>query len=713
MFANFTPSDNRDLLEQFGRNLNDDVARNRIDPVIGRDDEIRRLIEIISRKNKNNPVLIGEPGVGKTAIVEGFAQRVVSGDVPDNLKDVEIIELSLSSIIAGTQFQGQFEQRLNSILKKVKDSAGKIILFIDEIHQLVGMGRNSSNSAMDAANILKPMMARGEIRVIGATTLKEYREYIEKDGALERRMQKILVNEPTKQEALTIMRGLKERWEIFHKVKIMDSALVAVVELADRYIPDRFLPDKAIDLIDEAAAKIKTQMHSQPAELDDLNRKIIHLETELAALKKDKDFVDNASRVNQIQTELKTLKANQTLLSNEWKRQKNAYEKITQLKEQINTANNKIEKLQMDGLYTEASKLLYVEIPRLKKELETANETAKNIKNDLFKTTITENEIAEVIAAQTGIPLKKLLESDKTKLLNLHSEMAKRVKGQDEALAKVASAVLRGRANISNPNRPIGSFLFLGPTGVGKTEVAKTLAYSLFDNEKAMIRFDMSEYMEKHSVAKLVGAPPGYVGYDQAGSLTEAIRRHPYSVILLDEIEKAHVDVLNIFLQILDDGRVTDGQGRTINFKNTIIIMTSNVGSQAILAGNKENAVAEIQKLMRPEFINRIDEIVPFNELTDNDIKAIVDRMLDDLALRVKNQGYIINFNNALRESIKISGADKNFGARPLKRYIQRNIENFLAEEIIAGKMKKNVLYELGLNKDKKVCFVSPAKLKS
>ena len=524
MFANFTQADSeKNILKQYGRNLNDEVLKNKIDPVIGRDDEIRRLIEIISRKNKNNPVLIGEPGVGKTAIVEGFAKRVVAGDVPDNLKDVEIVELSLSSIIAGTQFQGQFEQRLNSILKEAKNSNGQIILFIDEIHQLVGMGRNASNSAMDAANILKPMMARGDIRVIGATTLKEYRQYIEKDGALERRFQKILVNEPTKQEALTIMRGLKERWEIFHKVKILDSALIAVVELSDRYISDRFLPDKAIDLIDEAAAKIKTQMHSQPAELDDLNRKIIHLETELAAIKKDKEYLEvNANRLTQIQNELTDLKKRQKVLYSEWMSQKEAYEKITNLKETINNTSLKIEKLQMDGLYTEASKLLYVELPKLKKELQIANDKAKNIKNDLFKTTITENEIAEVISAQTGIPLKKLLESDKSKLLNLKTEMQKRVKGQDEAIEKVVGAVLRGRANIGDPNRPIGSFLFLGPTGVGKTEVAKTLAASLFDSEKAMLRFDMSEYMEKHSVSKLVGAPPGYVGYDQPGALSEA-----------------------------------------------------------------------------------------------------------------------------------------------------------------------------------------------
>ena len=715
MFANFTQADSeKNILKQYGRNLNDEVLKNKIDPVIGRDDEIRRLIEIISRKNKNNPVLIGEPGVGKTAIVEGFAKRVVAGDVPDNLKDVEIVELSLSSIIAGTQFQGQFEQRLNSILKEAKNSNGQIILFIDEIHQLVGMGRNASNSAMDAANILKPMMARGDIRVIGATTLKEYRQYIEKDGALERRFQKILVNEPTKQEALTIMRGLKERWEIFHKVKILDSALIAVVELSDRYISDRFLPDKAIDLIDEAAAKIKTQMHSQPAELDDLNRKIIHLETELAAIKKDKEYLEvNANRLTQIQNELTDLKKRQKVLYSEWMSQKEAYEKITNLKETINNTSLKIEKLQMDGLYTEASKLLYVELPKLKKELQIANDKAKNIKNDLFKTTITENEIAEVISAQTGIPLKKLLESDKSKLLNLKTEMQKRVKGQDEAIEKVVGAVLRGRANIGDPNRPIGSFLFLGPTGVGKTEVAKTLASSLFDSEKAMLRFDMSEYMEKHSVSKLVGAPPGYVGYDQPGALSEAVRRHPYSVILFDEIEKAHIDVLNLFLQILDDGILTDSQGHTVNFKNTIIIMTSNVGSQAILSGKKNEAIQEIQKIMRPEFINRIDEIVLFNELTDKDYDAIVDRILNELQQRLRTQSFLITFSKELKYSIRSKGVDRQFGARPLKRYIQRHIENFLAEQIISGNIKKNLSYQLDLNSEDKIVLNLSSKMKS
>ncbi|WP_036499028.1 ATP-dependent Clp protease ATP-binding subunit [[Mycoplasma] testudinis] len=715
MFSSFKPADNeKDLLKQFGRNLNDEVARNKIDPIIGRGDEIRRLIEIISRKNKNNPVLIGEPGVGKTAIVEGFAQRIVAGDVPDNLKDAEIVELSLSSIVAGTMYHGQFEERLHSILKKVKESNGRTILFIDEIHQLVGMGKHGDKSGMDASNILKPMMARGEIRVIGATTLKEYREYIEKDGALERRMQKIMVNEPSQEEALTIMRGLKERWEIFHKVGILDNALIAAVKMSDRYISDHFLPDKAIDLIDEAAARIKTQMHSQPQELDTLNRNIIHLETELAALKKDtENEVSHKTRIAQITSELTTLKSKQSLLNKEWENQKSAHEKVNELKEKINTTNNKIEKYQMDGMYTEASKLLYVEMPKIKQELEKATETIKKIKNDLFKTVITENEIAEVISRSTGIPLNKLLESEKEKLLHLKQEMGKRVKGQDEALAKVANAVLRGRANINDPNRPIGSFLFLGPTGVGKTEVAKTLAFDLFDNEKAMQRFDMSEYMEKHSVSKLIGAPPGYVGYDQAGVLTEAVRRKPYSVVLFDEIEKAHIDVLNILLQILDDGRVTDGQGRVVNFKNTIIIMTSNIGSQGILSGKKEEAMTEIQKMMRPEFINRIDEVIIFNELSDKAISEIVERLTDELSVRLKAQDLNVRFGPNLKASIKTNGYDKQFGARPLKRYIQRNIENFLAEQIIAGTIKKNTAYELELDAVKKLRLAPAAKFKS
>lgn len=713
MFGNFKPANNeKDLLKQFGRNLNDEVARNKIDPIIGRGDEIRRLIEIISRKNKNNPVLIGEPGVGKTAIVEGFAQRIVNGDIPDNLTDVEIIELSLSSVVAGTMYHGQFEERIHNILKKVKESNGRIILFIDEIHQLVGMGKRGDKSGMDAANILKPMMARGEIRVIGATTLKEYREYIEKDGALERRMQKIMVNEPDQQEALTIMRGLKERWEIFHKVGILDNALIAAVKLSDRYISDHFLPDKAIDLIDEAAARIKTQMHSQPQELDSLNRKIIHLETELAALKKDKDNqIEHKSRIVQIQVELNNLKGKQSLLNSDWQNQKSAHQKVNELKEKINTINSQVEKYQNDGLYTEASKLLYGELPKVKQELDLALQAVKSIKNDLFKTVITENEIAEVISRTTGIPLNKLLESEKEKLLLLKKQMQTRVKGQDEALIRVANAVLRGRANINDPNRPIGSFLFLGPTGVGKTEVAKTLAYDLFDNEKAMLRFDMSEYMEKHSVSKLVGAPPGYVGYDQAGALTEAIRRKPYSVILFDEIEKAHSDVLNILLQILDDGRLTDGQGRVVNFKNTIIIMTSNIGSQSILSGKKDEVINEVQKMMRPEFINRIDEVIVFNELSDQAVAEIVDRLTDELSSRLKAQSLLINFGSNLKTSIRRNGYDKQFGARPLKRYIQRNIENFLAELIIAGNIKKNVNYELELNSERKLQLVPMSKI--
>lgn len=699
-----------DPLKEFGRNLNDEVAKNKIDPVIGRDDEIRRLIEIISRKNKNNPVLIGEPGVGKTAIVEGFAQRVVAGDIPDNLRDVEIIELSLSTIMAGTQFQGEFEKRITGILKRAKEAAGKIILFVDEIHQLVGMGRNASGGAMDAANILKPAMARGEIRVIGATTLKEYREFIEKDGALERRLQKIMVAEPTKREALTIMRGLRDRWEIFHKVKILDGALVAAVQMSDRYISDRYLPDKAIDLIDEAAAKIKTQMHSQPAELDDLNRQIIHLETELAALKRERDDVNVTNRTTQIQNDLNGLKARQQVLSTEWKQQKAAYERTAALKAQISDTQNKIEKLQMDGLYTEASKLLYVELPKLKKELEVANDAFKKSKGDLFKTTLTENEIAEVISQQTGIPLKKLLESDKTKLLSLPQEMQKRVKGQDEVIQVVAAAVLRGRAHIGDPNRPIGSFLFLGPTGVGKTEVAKTLAFNLFDSEKAMARFDMSEYMEKHAVSKLVGAPPGYVGYDQAGRLTETIRRKPYSVLLFDEIEKAHPDVLNLLLQVLDDGMLTDSQGRTVNFKNTIVIMTSNVGAQAILDNKREEAFKQIKQLMRAEFINRIDEIVCFNPLTDADYGAIVDKLLNDLALRLQEQNLRVHFSANLKAYVKAGGVDPQFGARPLKRFIVKHIENFLAQQIIANQMHPNVDYTLGVDAHRRVNFVQDLK---
>lgn len=692
-------------LQAYGRNLNLDVKNNKIDPIIGREEEIRRIIEILSRKSKNNPVLIGEPGVGKTAIVEGLAQRIVHRDVPDNLLDKEIWELSLSSLISGASFQGQFEERLQQIINEVKKSNGNTILFIDEIHQLVGMGKNQG--AMDAANILKPMMARGEIKIIGATTLKEYREYIEKDAALERRMTKVLVSEPTKQEALTIMRGLKEKWEVYHGVKISDSALVAAVDLSQRYITDRFLPDKAIDLIDEACAKVQTEMHSMPEELDQIKREIVHLKTEQAALQKE-NSPRSADRLEEIKKLLEDLSKKDNELSALWKKEKADNEAITSFKTKIESARRDVEKFQSTGEYSKASELLYVTIPNLEKQKEAAEQKLKENpeSHKLLRDRVTEQEIGEVISKATGIPLNKIVASEQEKLLHLKEELAQRVKGQDEALEVVADAVLRGRAGINNPNRPIGSFLFLGPTGVGKTEVAKSLAVTLFDSEKAMIRFDMSEFMEKHSVSKLIGAPPGYVGYEQAGGLTEAVRRHPYSVILFDEIEKANSDVLNIMLQILDEGQIKDGQGRTVNFKNTIIIMTSNIGAEQILEGKKEKALDDLKLYLKPELVNRIDEIILFNPLGDDVIVEIVKKLLNDLRLRLFDEGYDVEFKASLAEIVKDRGYDYQYGARPLSRWIQKHIENKLAEDIIANKVIKNKRYVVDFDKDRNIAVI-------
>ena len=667
MDFNFNPAeDEKNALAKYGRNLNQEVKENKIDPIIGRDEEIRRVIEIISRKTKNNPVLIGEPGVGKTAIVEGLAQRIVNNDVPSNLKDKVIYEISLPSIIAGASYQGQFEQRLNNIIKAVKESNGNIILFIDEIHMLVGTGKTGSGSSMDAANIFKPMMARGEMKIIGATTLNEYREYIEKDSALERRMQKVYVKEPTKQEALTIMRGLKQKWELFHKVKIHDSALVAAVKLSDRYINDRFLPDKAIDLIDEAAAKIKTQMYSVPADLDEVNRQIVYLETEKAALMNEND---NKSKKNLEDTEekLKKLKQKQKTLNDDWQKQKAEHDTLNNLKKQVDDSKQKIDRYQIDGEFVKASELLYSVIPNLEKQIAALEKKINDDPKYMIHDAVTANDVSEVISKATGIPLEKLIESDRAKLLNLENELKKKVKGQDEAIKVVSDVVLRNRAGINDPNHPIGSFLFMGPTGVGKTELAKALAYSLFNSEKAIVRFDMSEFMEKHSISKLVGAPPGYVGYEQAGELTEAIRRRPYSVILLDEIEKAHPDVLNLFLQVLDDGQLRDSQGREVNFKNTIIIMTSNLGGELIAENKKDEAIKDLTHVLKKEFINRIDEIVCFN---------------------------------------KLSAYDPVFGARPIKRFIQKQIENLIAKAIVDNEIKKDKHYTIELVDGKKLSIV-------
>ena len=703
MEFNFNPADDeKDVLNKYGRNLNQEVKDNKIDPIIGRDEEVRRVIEIISRKTKNNPVLIGEPGVGKTAIVEGLAQRIVNNDVPSNLKDKVIYEISLPSIIAGASYQGQFEQRLNSIIKAVKESNGKIILFIDEIHMLIGTGKNGSGSSMDAANIFKPMMARGEMKIIGATTLNEYREYIEKDSALERRMQKAYVKEPSKEETLTIMRGLKQKWEIFHNVKIHDSALVAAVKLSDRYINDRYLPDKAIDLIDEAAAKVKTQMYSLPSDLDEVNHQVVYLETEKAALINEND-AKSKKALEETEQKLETLKKKQKKLRDNWQKQKSEHDILNNLKKQVEEDKQKIDRYQMEGEFVKASELLYSTIPNLQKQitdLETKiNDDPKNMIHD----SVTANDVSEVISKATGIPLEKLIESDKNKLLNLENELKKRVKGQDEAIKIVSDVVLRSRAGINDPNRPIGSFLFIGPTGVGKTELAKSLASALFNSEKAIVRFDMSEFMEKHSVSKLVGAPPGYVGYEQAGELTEAIRRRPYSVILLDEIEKAHPDVLNLFLQVLDDGQLRDSQGREVNFKNTIIIMTSNLCSELIGKKDKQKVIDELSHFLKKEFINRIDEIVPFNKLGTNEIFEIIKKTLNDLSTRLLNQDINVSFDKNVYKYIQDSAYDPFFGARPIKRFIQKEIENLIAKAIVDNKVKKEKKYIVELKSDKKL----------
>ena len=703
MEFNFNPADDeKDVLNKYGRNLNQEVKDNKIDPIIGRDEEVRRVIEIISRKTKNNPVLIGEPGVGKTAIVEGLAQRIVNNDVPSNLKDKVIYEISLPSIIAGASYQGQFEQRLNSIIKAVKESNGKIILFIDEIHMLIGTGKNGSGSSMDAANIFKPMMARGEMKIIGATTLNEYREYIEKDSALERRMQKVYVKEPSKEETLTIMRGLKQKWEIFHNVKIHDSALVAAVKLSDRYINDRYLPDKAIDLIDEAAAKVKTQMYSLPSDLDEVNHQVVYLETEKAALINEND-AKSKKALEETEQKLETLKKKQKKLRDNWQKQKSEHDILNNLKKQVEEDKQKIDRYQMEGEFVKASELLYSTIPNLQKQitdLETKiNDDPKNMIHD----SVTANDVSEVISKATGIPLEKLIESDKNKLLNLENELKKRVKGQDEAIKIVSDVVLRSRAGINDPNRPIGSFLFIGPTGVGKTELAKSLASALFNSEKAIVRFDMSEFMEKHSVSKLVGAPPGYVGYEQAGELTEAIRRRPYSVILLDEIEKAHPDVLNLFLQVLDDGQLRDSQGREVNFKNTIIIMTSNLCSELIGKKDKQKVIDELSHFLKKEFINRIDEIVPFNKLGTNEIFEIIKKTLNDLSTRLLNQDINVSFDKNVYKHIQDSAYDPVFGARPIKRFIQKEIENLIAKAIVDNKVKKEKKYVVELKSDKKL----------
>ena len=674
------------VLEKYGRDIVQAVKDGKTDPVIGRDDEVRSITRILSRKGKNNPVLIGEPGVGKTAIVEGLAQRIVKGDVPDSLKNKTIWELDLGALIAGAKFRGEFEDRLKAVLKEVKESDGDIIMFIDEIHMIVGAG---AEGAMDAGNMLKPMLARGEIHVIGATTLNEYRKYIEKDGALERRFQKVKVKEPNVEDTITILRGLKSRFELFHSVNIKDNALVAAATLSDRYITDRFLPDKAIDLVDEACATIKVQMDSVPTELDTLTRKIMQLQIEQQALKKEKDEISK-KRVEDIKNEVSNLKVKEKELRDRWNEEKDLLSKINSKKEEIEKKTFELEKAENNYDLEIAAKLRHGIIPNLQKEL---LELQQMDKSKILSDEVTEDDIAAIISKWTNIPITKLVSGEKEKLLNLEANLGKRVKGQSEALKLVSEAIIRARAGIKNPNRPIGSFIFLGPTGVGKTEVARTLAYELFDDERHMVRIDMSEYMEAHSVSRLVGAPPGYVGYDEGGQLTEAVRRNPYSIVLFDEIEKAHKDVFNILLQILDDGRITDSQGRTVDFKNTIIIMTSNLGSEYILEGYEdaeEKVMKELKTSFRPEFINRIDEIIIFKSLTKDVVYKILGNIIKEIEHRLDDKRIKITVTDEAKDFIINESYDKDFGARPIKRYVSRNLETLLAKAIINDEIRFN-----------------------
>ena len=671
------------------------LARNgKLDPVIGRDSEIRNVIRILSRKTKNNPVLIGEPGVGKTAIAEGLALRIVRGDVPDNLKDRKLFSLDLGALVAGAKYRGEFEERLKAVLNEVKKSEGGIILFIDELHTIVGAGK--TDGAMDAGNLLKPMLARGELHCIGATTLNEYRQYIEKDAALERRFQPVMVNEPSVEDTISILRGLKERYEVFHGVKIHDQALIAAAVLSNRYITDRFLPDKAIDLIDEACALIRTEMDSMPTELDEIQRKIIQHEIEEAALKKETDKLSQ-EHLKEVQQELSQMRDQFNAMRAKWENEKNAISKVQKLREEVEQVNGEIERAERDYDLNKAAELKYGKLPSLKKQLEEEEAKAERSKesNSLLRDKVTEEEIARIVGRWTGIPVSKLMEGEREKLLHMDEVLHRRVIGQDEAVEKVSEAILRSRAGIQDPNRPLGSFLFLGPTGVGKTELAKALAEVLFDDENNIVRIDMSEYMEKFSVSRLIGAPPGYVGYEEGGQLTEAVRRKPYSVVLLDEVEKAHPDVFNILLQVLDDGRITDSQGRTVDFKNTIIILTSNLGSPYILEGIDEktgaissDARAKVDALLkqsfRPEFLNRLDEIVFYKPLTKTEVGKIVDLMLQDLERRLDQKQLHLTVSDAAKDAVVAQGYDVNYGARPLKRFIQQKIETLIAKLLIA-----------------------------
>ena len=676
--------ENENVLEKYGRNIIEDVKNRKIDPIIGRDDEVRSITRILSRKTKNNPVLIGEPGVGKTAIVEGLAQRIVKGDVPNSLKDKIIWELDMAALIAGAKYRGEFEERLKKVLDEVKKSEGNIIMFIDEIHTIVGTG--AIEGAMDTGNILKPMLARGEIHVIGATTLNEYRKYIEKDGALERRFQKIIVSEPSVEDTITILRGLKERFEIHHGVSIQDRALVSAATLSNRYITDRFLPDKAIDLVDEACATIRVQMDSVPTSLDELTRKIMRLEIEREAIKKEKDELSK-KRLSDINSELETLKADEKKLSDDWNNEKNANEEIKKLKSEIDKKRFELERAENTYDLETAAKLRHGIIPDLEKKLASLKEKSSN---KLLSDVVTSDDIANVISKWTNIPITKLISSEKDKVLHLYDNLNKRVKGQEEALKMVSDAIIRSRSGIKDPNKPIGSFIFLGPTGVGKTEVAKSLAYELFDDEHHMVRIDMSEYMEKYSVSRLIGAAPGYIGYEEGGQLTEAVRRNPYSIVLFDEIEKAHPDVLNLLLQILDDGRLTDSNGRLVDFKNTIIIMTSNIGSEYILNGEDDKVEGELHKYFKPEFINRIDEIIVFKKLTKNVLYEILDKIVKEIEGRLSDINIKIELDNTAKDYFVNNGYDEFYGARPLKRLVNKELETPLAKLLINGDIHEN-----------------------
>ena len=692
------PEETYDALKKYGQDLVEMARAQKLDPVIGRDNEIRNVIRILSRKTKNNPCLIGEPGVGKTAIAEGLALRIVRGDVPEGLKDCTIFSLDMGSLVAGAKYRGEFEERLKAVLQEIKKSEGKIILFIDEIHTIVGAGK--TDGAMDAGNLLKPMLARGELHCIGATTLNEYRQYIEKDQALERRFQPVLVDEPTVEDTITILRGLKERYEVFHGVKIADNALISAATLSNRYISDRFLPDKAIDLIDEACSMIKTEMESMPTELDEVSRKIMQLEIEETALSKEKDEISK-KRLEDIKKEKAELKTKFDGMKAKWDNEKQAINKVQKLREEIENVNSQIEKAERNYELNKVAELRYGKLPELQNELKKEEELIEKSKeNGLLRNKVTEDEITKIISKWTGIPVSKLMEGEREKILNLDKILHKRVIGQDEAVEKVSEAIIRSRAGISDPRRPIGSFMFLGPTGVGKTELAKSLAESLFDDEHNIVRIDMSEYMEKYSVSRLIGAPPGYVGYEEGGQLTEAVRRRPYSVVLFDEIEKAHPDVFNILLQVLDDGRITDSQGRTVDFKNTIIILTSNLGSDFILEGITENgdisedAKEKVQQLLkqsfRPEFLNRLDEIVFYKPLKKNEISKILELLISDLEKRLEDKHIKLELSENAKKYLINNGYDEVYGARPLKRFVQKKLETLIAKKILTGEILPN-----------------------